>query len=504
MNQTLLVVQMEQSEIKSVSIAIKYCYKKIIFDQENRLTYTKYLEQILEEQTPKEFLNTFKQLRAFSYGQSDWNWFDINESIVLSLSSNNSASFWSWLACHPNGYVREFALKKLGAESCSNTLPFLLITLNDHVENVRELAKQEISNSFIQENKETILFSFPLIKRLKSLEQKENLVIYDQLNNYLLDDFDLLQKAQESQDIYISRYGFELSFRIKEQYRTEVLKNGLKKTDRIILSWTFKEIQKEEHWEEQYLTQLLNHPQMIIRKLACEWCYNNRDKEERMISTLLDQTTSIKYLALDYVEKQFPEIDCREYYLQHLKENPINAIHGLAILQDKRDQERMLPLINSHKKKIRVSVFNWIGCLSFEEQLPVYIDCLSDPSRDVRNKAVDQLMNHYSLPIKEQLIPLFKEKKEARFQLSIIKILGEESRKDYFFDLVSLYVYAADQLVKDKIEQQLVGWMLSWNRRFFFRFCLKDKVELAYLVNKNYEEYSSGVLDVMWKVLRAK
>lgn len=423
---------------------------------------------------------------------------------MISLSPINPVSFWSWLVCHPNGYVREFALKKISATSNSKSLPFLLVSLNDHIGNVRKLAEYEIIRTFRQENKATILFSLPLIKRLKELEHKENLDVYNRLNTILLNQFDLLEKAQESKDIYISRYGFELSFRLDEQHKVQVIKNGLKKTDRMILRWTFNEILKEEQWEKEYLSQVLSHPQMIIRKLACEWCYNNRVKEEQMIPKLLDQTAVIKYLALDYVKKQFLDIDCREYYLQHLKDNPINAIHGLAILQDKRDQDRMVPLINSSKKKIRVSVLNWLSCLPLEEQVPIYIECLSDSSRDVRNKAIDQLSTHYSLQIKEQLTPLFKERKETRFQLSIIKILGVESRKDYFFDLVLLYVDASDQLVKDKIEHQLIGWMLSWNRRFFFRFSLKDKVTLAYLMNKNYEEYSVGVLDVLWKVLREK
>lgn len=504
MNQTLLVLQNEEPKIINVTSAIKYCYKKIIFDQENQETYTKYLGYFIEEQAPKDFIKTFKQLRAFSYGRSDWNWLDIHESTLVRLSQHNSGSFWSWLVCHPNGYVREVALETLTTVSYVNTLPFLLVTLNDHIEKVRKYAEQEVSKLVLQENEETILFSLPLIQRLKDLEQKENLAIYTQLNTYLRNNFALLRKAQVNKDRSISRYGFELSFMGNEPDRIKAIENGLKQTDRVILSWTFNEIRKEKQWEEKYLMQLLEHPKMIIRKLACEWCYNNRDQEVRMIPRLLDQTTSIKHLALEYVKKHFPKIDCREYYLQHIEENPINAIHGLAILQDKRDKERMLPMIHSSKKKIRVSVLNWISCLPLKEQLPHYITCLSDSSRDVRNKAVDQLIHHYSLDIKEQLLSLFKEKKEAYFQLNVIKILGEESSKDYFYDLVSLYVDGADQIVKARIEQQLDGWMLSWNRRFFFRFTLKDKVTLAYLVNKNYKEYSEGVLDVLWKVIQKK
>lgn len=55
MNQTLLVLQKEHSEIKSIAIAIKYCYKKIMFNQDNCWVYTTYLEQFLEDQSPKEF-----------------------------------------------------------------------------------------------------------------------------------------------------------------------------------------------------------------------------------------------------------------------------------------------------------------------------------------------------------------------------------------------------------------------------------------------------------------
>ncbi|WP_430597434.1 hypothetical protein [Enterococcus sp. AZ177] len=196
MNQTLLVLQKEHSEIKSIAIAIKYCYKKIMFNQDNCWVYTTYLEQFLENQSPKEFYNTFKQLRTFSYVQDSWNWLDINESLLISLSPINPVSFWSWLVCHPNGYVREFALKKISATSNSKSLPFLLVSLNDHIGNVRKLAEYEIIRTFRQENKATILFSLPLIKRLKELEHKENLDVYNRLNTILLNQFDLLEKAQ--------------------------------------------------------------------------------------------------------------------------------------------------------------------------------------------------------------------------------------------------------------------------------------------------------------------
>lgn len=504
MNQTLLVLQDEQVEIKSIATAIKYCYKKIIFNQENLVTYTGYLAQFLEDQSAKEFLKTFKQLRAFSYGQNGWNWFNINPSILSGISSEQPSIFWAWLTCHPNGYVRELALEKIVKVSFSKRIPFLLVTLSDHIQKLRTIAEDDISKLVVQENEEMILFSFPLIKRLKVLEQKECLAIYNQLNSYLLGQFSLLQKAQDHENICTSRYGFELSFKGDEKKRALTIKNGLKKNDKTILKWTFQELQKEENWEKEYLTNLLEHPQMLIRKSACEWCYGNSYQDKRMIPKLLDQSSSIKDLALTYVQKYFPEIDCRKYYLQHLIESPTNAVQGLAILQDIRDKDKMLPLINSTKKKIRISVLKWAECLPQKEQLPLCIECLSDSSRDVRKKAVDQLIQNYSPHLKEQLIVLFKEANEINLQLNVMKILGEENRKDYFFTICSLYVDAKDQLVKDEIEQAVVGWLSNWNQRFFLSFSLKDKVELTYLLNKHYHEYSSRVTAAFFKILRTK
>ncbi|MBO0447672.1 hypothetical protein JZO78_15175 [Enterococcus ureilyticus] len=504
MNQILLALQAEQSELKNTAAAIKYCYEKIIFNQENRVTYTKYLQYILEEMTPIEFFNTFKQLRAFSYGCNTWRWLDINESIVKSLPEANSTILWCWLVCHPNGYVREYALQKMIGEASENRLLFLLVTLNDHVKTLREVASQELEKNFSQTSEETLIFSFPLIKHLKKLEHKENQFIYERLTSFLVDSPKLLFKAQDNQDFNIARYAFEWSFALVGEQRKQALRNGLKSTDRIILIWTFRELQKEAHWESDYLKGLLNHPHMIIRKLSCEWCYNNREKEERMLPKLLDRTIAIKALALDYVRKQFPTFDCHAYYLQHLIETPVSALQGLAILQDIRDRERMLPRIHSAQKKVRMSVITWASCLPLDEQLILYMDCLADSSREVRTKAVDQLSKHYSLNIKERLIPLFKTKRELYFQLNVLKILNGESRKDYFFDLILLYVDAADQRVAEDIERRLMEWWLNWNQRFFLQFNLIDKVNLTYLLNKHHEVYSKEVEEVLLKVIQAK
>lgn len=504
MLELLVTLQRECTELNQPADAIKYCYKKILFDKENPKFYKECLTYFLLKENPNEFLATFKQLRAYSYGRSSWNWLDIDVSILHNLANDDFPAFWGWLIFHSSGYVREYALQKFIHLKSNNCLRFLLLTLNDHLQSLRARSSDEISKILFSFPKDELIFCFPFIDRLENLEYKENQELHSTIRHLLLRQPELLFTAQQNRQAPISRYAFKVSFSLPDEFRLETLKNGLKSTDRRVLIWTFREIIQEPLWEQTYLDELLHHPSSIVRKLTCEWCYNNRSKEKQMLACLLDRATVLKRLALKYIKKQFPEIDCRNFYLEHLTDYPVEVFHGLALLQDPRDRVRMLASRQSDRKKIRLSVLLWANCLPLEEQLSMCINSLADSSRDVRNKASEPLLQNYSLFIREKLLSPFKANQDSSLQLEILKILNAGNSMDYFFDLITIYNYSSNQQVKSVIEQQLNGWYLSWNRRFFFSFSLKQKIELAYIVNKNSSVYSSSLLELLLKIIKTK
>ncbi|MHC5227734.1 hypothetical protein ACYSNW_05575 [Enterococcus sp. LJL99] len=500
----LAALRRECAELNQPADAIKYCYKKIIFDKENTKFYKECLTYFLLKENPNEFLATFKQLRTYSYGRSSWNWLDINVSMFHKTSNDDFPAFWGWLIFHTNGYVREYALQKFISSRPSNCLRFLLLTLNDHLQSLRVQSSNEISKILFSLPKDELIYCFPFIDRLENLEHGENQELHSTISHLLLRQPELLFTAQQNDQSSISRYAFKVSFSLPDEFRLQTLQNGLKSTDKSVLIWTFREIIKEPLWEQTYLDELLHHPASIVRKFTCEWCYNYRPKEKRILACLLDRATVIKRLALKYSKKQFPEIDCRNFYLEHLNDYPVEVFHGLALLQDPEDRVRMLASRQSNRKKIRLSVLLWAKCLPLEEQISLNIDSLADSSRDVRNKATESLIQNYSLFIREKLLSLFKEKQDLSLQLEVLKILNVGNRMDHFFDLIAIYNYGANQQVKSVIELQLNGWYLSWNRRFFFKFSLKQKIELAYIVNKNSSTYSSSLLELLLKIIKTK
>lgn len=504
MSRILEALRKESEELNQTADAIKYCYQKIILEKKNSKYYKECLTYFFNQENPNEFLATFKQLRTFSYRRNSSDWLNINVSMLHNLSNDQLPAFWGWLIFHPNGYVREFALQKFISLKTSNCLRFLLLILNDHLQNLRVQALAEIITILFSLPKKELIFCFPFIERLKKLEHEENYELHDRLNNLLLKHPEILFEAQQNNQLSISHYAFKVSFLLSNNFRIQTLNNGLKSTDRNVLIWTFREILKEPLWEQIYLDKLLYHPSPIIRKMTCEWCYNYRPKEKRIIDYLLDRATVIKLLALSYVKKEFPEIDCRNFYIEHLYTYPIEVFHGLALLQDSRDRDRMLSSLHSTRKKIRISVLIWIKCLPVEEQVPLYIDSLADSSRDVRNKASEPLIQNYSLVIREKLLLLFKKTQDSCFQLEALKILDAGNKKDHFFDLLTIYKYGVGPQVKNMIEKQLNSWYSSWNRVFFFRFNLEEKIELAYIVNKNRTEYSTTLLKLLLKILKTK
>lgn len=62
---------------------------------------------------------------------------------VLTRFAELSPSVLALLTCHPSGHVREVALGRLGSRGASEAWPFLLLRLNDWVEQVRRVARVE-------------------------------------------------------------------------------------------------------------------------------------------------------------------------------------------------------------------------------------------------------------------------------------------------------------------------------------------------------------------------
>ncbi|MGL4694687.1 HEAT repeat domain-containing protein [Enterococcus larvae] len=480
----LSIVEHFTQQMTSTSQAemIKYYYYKIMVYEGKQPQAFQALEICLTLLAPKALLDTIKELRAFSYQrESKWRWLEWTPKDLNRIGSKPSI-FWLWLTVHPKGYIRELAWQQLAESSVDRKIIFLLYTVNDNVEELRKIAVQQLMKEQLPKE-EDLIYSLPFIQRLGGLGHIENRTIQEYMIRQLAVRPDILLAAQQSKDVFIYRYAFELSFLLNGEIRNRSIENGLKKTDKVTLARTFREMIRTAEEKEEQVKKLLNHPQTVIRKLAGSWCYNHLESESAMIPLLLDSAVSIRCLASDYSKKYFPDFDIRSYYLEHLSQYEVNALQGLAMLLDIRDREIFLPRINDPRKNVRLAAIGWLSCLPKDEQVDYYKEALGDISRDVRRKAEEQIGELYPFfypKLKEELIKQFKASNSEKHQQSILKVLTNESRKEYLFDLFMLYPYGATKDLKEEIEQCIYYWKYEWNRRFFTVFTEAEKEKLLH------------------------
>ncbi|MBL1230405.1 hypothetical protein IW492_14315 [Enterococcus sp. BWB1-3] len=480
----------QQTRTISSAGEIKYYYNKLFLDLAHKEKYVGIFQDYIECLTPREFLITYKELRKFQYFYSkksqDWNWSDLNER-KLNKVGDMPPEVWCWLAGHPNGYIREFALSKLYMQPVRRKMIVCLLSLNDHIPEIRSMAKAMILQTAEQTTDEELIFSLPFIQRLSGLKQMENEAIKKYLNQLLLEKPEVLLSAQQSEDPFIYRYAFELSYLSDGVLKEKSMENGLLKKDKLTLGRTFRELMKQTVDAEIRVRELMEHPQTIIRKLACEWCYNHLEWEEAMLPKLMDSVTSIRYLAKDYISKYFPDINIRSFYLEKLSKEPVIAVQGLSMLQNRSDKELLVPLIHDARKKLRSAVINWSVCLSEEEQLPLLYLGIMDISRYVHKKAVELLVSHFTPTVKEKLFVIFNQTDLEKHQISVIKVMTGDTRKEYLIDLFTLYPQSLNDDVRREIIIRINLWHQEWNRRFFVQFTENEEEQLKRL-GEDFEE----------------
>ncbi|MGL4344966.1 MAG: hypothetical protein ACRCTE_07210 [Cellulosilyticaceae bacterium] len=84
---------------------------------------------------------------------------------------------------HPNGYCREEALRRLIALKQKGAIKFILMRCNDHLENIRELAIEEVEQMIGTKRKEEIVSCKEWIQHMPLYHKVHTDELYTKLSN---------------------------------------------------------------------------------------------------------------------------------------------------------------------------------------------------------------------------------------------------------------------------------------------------------------------------------
>lgn len=387
----------------------------------------------------------------------DWQTIDIKSMSTYFQNSDDYESLLIMGSFHPSGYFREKCLKLLYAYP--QTLPFMMIRMNDWVQQVQEqayvLTMQRLSECSLEELIQT---SYVLIKVKKSKRRQQ--IHFDEVEKYYINRFNELIHNLDIYNLLCLNISTRKAF---YQIVTEhsLLSNELieklltKEKDSYCLLLLTRSLLHSEQMDMVKLHSYLYHPSFYVRKEAILCYYHfNQNIWNGIEEFLLDKSYSIR----DYIRfllRKHTQFDCLNFYLQHL-DCPIGIL-GVGECGSEEQVDILLPYLKSDNEKIVKVTIQALSQLMKEKASNIYWHFLLD-SRISLSKAAYQSIIKYKVHYGARCVyKYYKQVSHQHQKRYLLRILLAEDSWERLPFLLEMYWHPEDKLchyIQTKVNQR--------------------------------------------------
>lgn len=282
---------------------------------------------------------------------------------------------------HPNGYFRERCL--CGLEEFPNSLPFMILRMNDWVENIRCRAADMVCRHIQSCRLEEIFYAAQAMDKLRCSGRRKSA---DLSQAEALMEKRLKQEAGAisareilSFDFGVRRsiYRYLFSGSILELEKAEQLMDREKHSFCQIMIITG--ILKHYNCPMEKVDSYLLHKNACVRRKALEYKYTMvKSSWPGLESMLLDSNKGIRDFA-GFILERCENYDTLAFYLEHLKdENPLVSIIETGERGDRGLAGLLTPFLNHPRDKVVKYTIMAIGSLAGSEAEELFWSYLFD------------------------------------------------------------------------------------------------------------------------------
>ena len=403
-----------------------------------------------------------------------WHRMSPSDLRLLERFGDASASSLGLASFHPNGYVREEAIKRLARLKTGGEIPFLILRLNDWVPEVRNSAVGAIHSRLRPEYCRAFVASFLLLSRLKHAgraDHKETLAAVNQLLSRDECRADLLASLK-SEDRFVRRAGFKLALNLKGLHLQQVAELALNDDDTAIRSWGAQAISSAEDAARftPFLERLKQDRFMLLRRAALRILVklNSPHVVDELRAALLDPHISIREEARYYLKKIEPT-DFADFYRQQLLAAEGAAlypvINGLGETGSAADDRLVAPYTSHQSSKIRRTALKALASLNPNPHLELFMKALEDEVSSVSSQASKTLMRKTSLLSAARVWEVFRSSTHIHVKRNALSLIEKFSKWESIGYLVSGLCENDEDLV-DLSRRFISGWIGGFNRSF--------------------------------------
>ncbi|MBC7773285.1 MAG: hypothetical protein H7210_12375 [Pyrinomonadaceae bacterium] len=217
---------------------------------------------------------------------------------------------WAIFTMHRNGYVREAAVRRVMSGGISLALPYLLLRVNDWVDEVRGLAVESVRRLIRIEHVTHWVTVLGLVDQLRQRSRTDHSWLSEKIETMFQhpDARPELLEAAKSSDRALARWALRVSMKLPESDRADFVRLGLENGDPVVRLRAAAVIRAWTNFpgREQLLAMMKADRFMPIRREALYSMLNEPSEQQGayLASLLLDRHASIRYAAKFYLQKK--------------------------------------------------------------------------------------------------------------------------------------------------------------------------------------------------------
>jgi HEAT repeat protein len=304
---------------------------------------------------------------------------------------------------HPNGFVREEAVRRLALRSDGSELPYLLLRLNDWVGQVRQAAVETVERRVAAGYARHFTKALFMVVRLERASRADHLPILSRI-------YDLLASQLARQPMLDelrrgSRFARRASFRILTRPPSDdiasVLLAATKANDSVIRFWAARSLATalEPNQIRPVLSELFLDPSAPVRREALRTWVTifAKEAEDVLERALLDRSASVRAFARFQLADRGQDWQ-RRFYRDATRRGRLSelvaAIAGLAETGGPEDATVVESFLGHPTTTIRRTAVRYLIRLGGDDYIDRVFDCMTDASRGVSNQSRQAVQSH--------------------------------------------------------------------------------------------------------------
>jgi HEAT repeat protein len=384
------------------------------------------------------------------------------------------------LSFHPDGHVRENAVKALAALVDGHELPFLLVRLNDWVNAVARRAEEAVRQRMTARYVPVLVDSLPIVLRLETQRRRRHDAIVDGVVALITapENRAAIERGFASPDRRVRRTLYRAAFAASEIDRVELIERALEDEDTVIRVSAAQVARRELNAESlvRLTPRLKNDPYPPVR---LEWLAATMERDlpgadALLHEALVDRSRTARETARFVLRQHRGFSDFRSFYRERIEQLSseaagayalASAIAGLGETGRAEDVDLPLRLLGDSRPAVRIACARAMAMLDLDGSFPRLVEMLSDPSPGVTRAVRTSLAARVGTVSADLIGRLLAELPNAHGRLNAILLAPRVGKWD---EIILLLESLRDPSHEVK-EAALAGvrrWMSQSNARF--------------------------------------